>query len=298
MELTYAHCLCCPRQCGVDRTRGEQGFCRMDHWARVARAAPHFGEEPCLSGTRGSGVIFFVGCTLRCVYCQNAAISRGQGGEEVDEERLCRLMLRLQEQGCHNLNLVTASHVLPTVIPALRRAKEAGLRLPVVYNCGGYERVEALRQLEGLVDIYLPDFKYYSSYHSGRLSAAPDYYETALAALTEMVRQCGPLELDGQGLARRGVLVRHLLLPGLHQDTRQILRRLAAQFGGMVPVSLMGQYTPPAQLRPPHPLAARITHAEYTEAVEWMEELGLSGYGQALSSASEEYIPDFTAPLE
>lgn len=297
MELNYENCRCCPRQCGVDRTRGEIGFCRMGSRVRVAWAAPHFGEEPCLSGTRGSGAIFFVGCTLRCVYCQNAAISRGQGGEEVEEDRLVQLMLRLQEQGCHNINLVTASHFLPTVIPALRRAKRDGLRLPVVYNCGGYERVEALRQLDGLVDVYLPDFEYYSSYYGAQLSAALDYYEVALAALEEMVRQCGPLTLDADGLARRGVLVRHLLLPGLGQDTRQILRGLRARFGDGIAISLMGQYTPPRNLPPSHPLGNRITAEEYARAVEWMQRLGLSGYGQALSSATEEYIPDFTGPL-
>lgn len=289
----YQHCTLCPRACGVDRTAGQRGYCGADDRVRVARAALHPWEEPPISGTRGSGTVFFVHCTLGCVFCQNRAISRREdAGKPVSTARLADIFLELQEQGAHNINLVTPLHYAPSVAQALMRARTHGLCVPVVCNTGGFETVETVRQMDGLIDIYLPDFKYYSSYYAGRYSAAPDYPELARAAIDEMVRQTGAPVMDADGIMQRGTVIRHLMLPGLAGDTAQVLRCIAQTWGDRVLVSLMRQYTPVAMQDAPE-LNRTITDAEYAEAVEQFTALGLSGFLQDGAAISESFIPSF-----
>ncbi|MGE4549543.1 MAG: radical SAM protein [Intestinibacillus sp.] len=285
-------CTLCPRACGVDRAAGQKGFCGADHMVCVARAALHRWEEPCLSGTCGAGTVFFSHCTLGCVYCQNRAISgREESGVPVNEAHLADIFLKLQHKGAHNIDLVTPSHYAPQIIRALRRAKENGLTLPVVYNCGGYEAQDTLRMLEGLIDVYLPDFKYYSSYYASRYSGVEDYFEVASEAVAEMVRQVGTPVYDASGLLTRGVLVRHLMLPGLGGDTAQVLRHLAERFGDRILVSLMRQYTPFGVEKSYPELNRTITEKEYAEAVEAFQSLGLTGYLQEGEAIGESFIP-------
>ena len=286
--LSYTECRLCPRQCGVDRTKGELGFCRMPAGAAAARAAAHYWEEPVISGSCGSGAVFFSGCTLRCVFCQNASISAGGFGKPLSARALRGCFARLIDEGCQNINLVTATQYLPTVVEAL----SPKLPVPVVYNCGGYERVETLRALEGLVDVYLPDYKYADGALALRLSAAPDYPEVARAAIGEMLRQTGPAEIT-DGELRRGTLIRHLVLPGFLDnslDAVSWLAREAAPRGALV--SIMGQYCPmPGQTVP---LDRRVSRDEYAAVLSWAELEGLRDfYYQDLDSAAAEYIPDF-----
>ena len=287
--LSYTDCRLCPRQCGADRSRGELGFCRMPAEALAVRAAPHYWEEPPVSGGFGSGAVFFSGCTLRCRFCQNARISAGGFGKALTAAELRACFERLVDEGCQNINLVTATHFLPTVIEALTPK----LPVPVVYNCGGYERVETLRELEGLVDVYLPDYKYSDPDLAAELSAAPDYPAIARAAILEMLRQTGPAEIvDGE--LRRGTLVRHLVLPGYVDNSLDAVAWLAdaaAPKGALV--SILGQYCPMPGMAPP--LDRRVTRAEYAGVLSWAELCGLKDfYYQDLDSASSEYIPDFS----
>ena len=290
----YRHCTLCPRGCGVDRTSGARGFCGASDVVCVGRAALHAWEEPPLSGERGSGTVFFTHCTLGCVFCQNRTISRREAqGRPVTQERLAGIFLELQTQGAHNINLVTASHYAPTVRAALQQARVKGLHIPVVYNCGGYETVETLRMLNGLIDIYLPDFKYYSSYYAGMYSGAPDYPDFAKEAIAEMVRQTGAPQFDQTGMMTRGTIVRHLMLPGLEGDTAQVLRYLAEHFGDRILVSLMRQYTPFGMAERYPELDRKITDEEYEQAVTLFSELGLAGFLQDKESISESFIPSF-----
>lgn len=290
----YSHCTLCPRACGVDRTQGQRGFCGATDTMYVGRAALHAWEEPPLSGTHGSGTVFFTHCTLGCVFCQNRTISRREaGGRPVTRERLTEIFLELQAQGAHNINLVTASHYAPSVRDALKTARANGLHIPVVYNCGGYETVQTLRMLDGLVDIYLPDFKYYSSYYAGLYSGAPDYPDFAKDAIAEMVRQTGAPQFDAQGIMTRGTIVRHLMLPELAGDTAQVLRYLAEHFGDRILVSLMRQYTPFGMAERYPELDRKITDEEYDQAVSLFSDLGLSGFLQDGESISESFIPSF-----
>ncbi|MGE4549445.1 MAG: radical SAM protein [Intestinibacillus sp.] len=285
-------CRLCPRACGVDRVKGQRGFCGADDTVHVARAALHRWEEPCLSGTHGAGTVFFSHCTLGCVYCQNRAISRAQErGVPVSEKQLADIFLDLQRQGAHNIDLVTPGHYAPQIIRAIERAKARGLAIPMVYNCGGYETRDTLRLLDGLIDVYLPDFKYYSSYYAARYSGAADYFEVASDAVAEMVRQTGAPTFDADGLLTRGVLVRHLMLPGLAGDTAQVLRHLAERFGEKILVSLMRQYTPFGMAETWPELNRTITGEEYAEAVETFQSLGLAGYLQEGGAIGESFIP-------
>ena len=290
------HCTLCPRECGVDRLDGKTGFCGVSgENVRVARAALHHWEEPCLSGSRGSGAVFFAGCPLRCVFCQNRAISRGAAGKEIPISRLAEIFLELQEQKAHNLNLVTPTHYVPQIVLALRLAKEQGLFIPVVFNCGGYEKPETLRLLEGLVDVWLPDFKYLSGESSARYSAAPDYPERALAALDEMVRQAGMPVFDEDGMMVRGVIVRHLLLPGLAKESKKVLRRLRRLYGDRVYVSIMNQYTPPETGLERFPEIARpVTEEEYDGVVRFAVSIGVeNAFIQEGGTVDESFIPPF-----
>ena len=288
--MTAFLCNLCPRRCGAARTdTAGGGFCAMPALPVVARAALHFWEEPCISGQRGSGTVFFSGCNLRCVFCQNGQISHGHFGRPLSVPQLRGIFQSLVDQGAHNINLVTPTHFTP----ALREALAEPLGVPVVWNSGGYELPETLRTLEGRVQIYLPDLKYADSALAARYSGAPDYFETAAAALREMFRQTGPCVLDGEGILRRGVVIRHLLLPGALENTKAVLDWIARTFPpGEVLVSLMSQYTP--QRGAQGLLRRRVTGAEYRAALAYMENLGLTaGYCQDSSSAREEYTPPF-----
>ena len=288
-------CRLCPRKCGVDRLAGETGFCGAGAGIRAARAALHRWEEPCLTGPAGSGTVFFSHCTLRCVYCQNHEISSGGFGIELTEAQLADVFLSLQEQGAWNINLVTAAHDIPQILEALALARARGLFLPVVYNSGGYESPAALRLLDGAVDIYLPDWKYCDGALAARYSAAPDYPQKARAAIREMYRQVGLPKFGRDGRMRKGVIIRHLMLPGQLADTRRVLRAVAEEFGDGVLLSLMRQYTPTPAVRDDPLLSRTVTEEEYRAAVREMESLGLTqGFLQEGEAAQESFIPPFT----
>ena len=281
----------CPRACGADRSGGELGFCASGPDAVVARAAPHFWEEPCISGSRGSGAVFFSGCSLRCVYCQNRAISSGGVGKTLSSAELRDLFLRLAESGVHNINLVTPTHFSE----AIARALEKPVGVPVVYNCGGYESVETLRMLEGKIDVYLTDMKYSDAGAAAKLSGAPDYFDVARAAVREMSRQVGGYVVDDGGIMTRGLIVRHLILPGYPENTRGVLRWFADEFAGRhVKLSLMSQYFPPEDAAAKGAPDRRLSPEEYAEATELCRELGITdGYFQELDAASKAYVPPF-----
>ena len=289
--LDYRHCTLCPRACGVDRTAGERGFCQMPDHILAARAALHYWEEPVISGSFGSGAVFFSGCTLRCAFCQNGVISQENFGKEVSSQELRAAFERLIDEGCQNINLVTPTHFLPSILPALTPK----LPVPVVYNCGGYERVETLRELEGLVDIYLPDMKYSDPKLAGILSAAPDYVEIAKAAIAEMYRQVGSVVIENE-IMQRGMIVRHLMLPGELDNTLGVLDWFSEAFPkGDVLFSLMSQYVPMGKAKTMPPYDRRITEDEYDAALSYLELLGIeNGFTQDFSAATEEYIPDFS----
>ena len=283
-------CTLCPRLCAAERTpaRGD-GYCRMPAGLRVARAALHQWEEPPISGTRGAGAVFFSGCTLRCCYCQNGRISAGGAGKDITPRRLREIFDELIAQGAHNIELVTATHFLPWILPAL----EPRLPVPVVYNCGGYERVETLRALEGCVDIYLPDLKYADARLAGQLSGAADYFSVAAEAIREMVRQVGAVRWEGEKVTR-GVIIRHLILPGNVENSLRVLDWIGENFApGEVLVSLMRQYTPMGGL--PAPFDRRVTDEEYDAVLSWMYLNELEGFTQEAEAADTGFIPDFLA---
>lgn len=286
-------CRDCPRECGADRANGEVGFCSCGYTARVSRVSLHKWEEPPVSGSRGSGTIFFSGCSLRCVFCQNRTISRCESGRAFSSEELADAMLVLENAGAHNINLVTPTHYLRAVVDALKIAKPH-LSIPVVYNCGGYEKVASLRRLEGLVDIYLPDFKYYSPELSAKYSSASDYFSVASAALAEMYRQVGDCVFENE-LIKKGVIVRHLVLPGCRHDSITLLQKLAE----ILPVdgvrlSIMRQFTPEFVSKEEFPeLCRRLTGFEYESVLREADRLGFIGYSQAAGSADKGYTPEF-----
>ena len=285
-------CNLCPRRCGAlrDETRG-LGRCRMPSVPVAARAALHHWEEPPISGSRGSGTIFFSGCSLGCVFCQNQEISHRDFGRAVSLERLGRICDELIAQGAHNINFVNPTHFAHAVRALLIRHP---LPVPVVWNSGGYDRVETLRALEGLVDVYLPDLKYLDPDTAGRYSAAPDYPEMAAAAIREMVRQTGPCQFDGDGLLRRGTVIRHLILPGQVEQAKRVMDWVSREFPrGTVLFSLMSQYTPWGDLSACPELNRRLRPGEMRAAREYMENLGLDGFTQERTSAREEYTPPF-----
>ena len=285
--MTYENCQLCPRMCGANRSAGELGFCGCPATALVAKTMIHKWEEPALAGSGGSGAVFFGGCTLRCRYCQNSAISGKATGKAVDSAGLRNMMEDLIAQGAENIDLVTPTHFLPTLLPAL----EEPLPVPVVYNCGGYERVETLRQLEGKIDIYLPDLKYADSRLAMSLSSAPYYFQTAKDAIREMVRQTGPAKWDGEKLIR-GTIIRHLILPGQVENSLKVLDWIGENFQpGEVLVSLMRQYTPMGGLSAPYD--RRITDEEYDAVLSWMFLNDLEGFTQEEAAADAGFIPDF-----
>ena len=289
--LSYQNCTLCPRRCGADRTNGQLGFCRHPDKIYAARAAAHYWEEPVISGSFGSGAVFFSGCTLKCLFCQNGVISQENRGKEISTAHLREIFLKLIDDGVQNINLVTPTHFLPSILPALTPK----LPVPVVYNCGGYERVETLRELEGLVDIYLPDMKYSDPKLAGILSAAPDYVEIAKAAIAEMYRQVGSAVIEDE-IMQRGMIVRHLMLPGELDNTLGVLDWFSEAFPkGDVLFSLMSQYVPMGKAKSMPPYDRRITEDEYDAALSYLELLGIeNGFTQDFSAATEEYIPDFS----
>lgn len=286
-----SECRLCPRQCGADRAVSA-GICHMGSDIRIARAAPHYGEEPCISGERGSGAVFFAGCPLGCVYCQNYALSRGRVGETVSVERLAAIFSELEAKGVHNLNLVTGTQFTPQILDALAIAKP---KIPVVWNTSGYETGETVDALSERVSVFLPDFKYAETALAARYSRAPDYPDTARAAIRRMVEHTGAFELDEDGLLRRGVLIRHLVLPGQIENTRRALYWIADTLApGTVLVSLMAQYTPCGHLGKYPELRRTLTPEEWDAALAILDETGLSdGYVQELSASGEEEIPAF-----
>lgn len=293
LERWLKACVICPRGCRVNRLEGEQGFCRAAaHTAAVNSAQLHHGEEPPISGRRGSGTIFFSGCTLACRFCQNYQISQLGSGEEVSPQDLAGVMLGLEMAGAHNLNLVTPTPHLVVILKALGLARGYGCKLPVVYNTSGYERAATIRQLNGLIEIYMPDFKYADDAVAARLSDAPNYYEHTRASLAEMVRQVGNLQVDKHSVATQGVLIRHLVLPGGLAGSGQVLKDLAAICGPEVWVSLMSQYFPSYKARETPGLERRLSRQEYNEARRALEEAGISqGYVQGHASATEDWVP-------
>lgn len=331
------NCMLCPRECSVNRKKGEMGVCGQTAVIKAARAALHMWEEPCISGQNGSGTVFFSGCNLGCIFCQNHNIATGKAGIEISIERLAEIFLELQEKGANNINLVTAGHFVPQVVEALKQAKQQGLYLPVVYNTSSYEKVETLRLLEGYVDIYLPDLKYVDSTISSRYSHAADYFTCASAAIAEMVRQVGKPEFvferaagkEGSSveflvdekkkiseqqnnmifdaaeyqerseageslLMRKGVIVRHLVMPNCVEDSKRVISYLLKTYGGQIFISIMNQYTPLPQCREYPELSRRVTEAEYDAVVDYAIELGIeNGFIQEGGVAEESFIPEF-----
>ena len=287
-------CFACPRGCTVDRDLGERGFCGVSNEYVIGSADLHFYEEPCISGKNGSGAIFFSGCNLRCIFCQNRDISREIYGKKYTEDELIAKMLELQDRGAHNINLVTASPYSLFLAKTLEKAKK-DLKIPIVYNCGGYESVESLRALDGLVDIYLPDFKYFDDELAKSYSLAPNYAKIAKEALAEMHRQVGKLELDENGIAKRGLIIRHLVLPACREDSKAVLKYISEfLLVEDVTLSLMRQYTPDfANEDAPKNLKRRLTSFEYEDVLNFALSLGFDGFSQGKESAKTDYTPSF-----
>ena len=291
----YENCILCPRNCNTNRNDGNIGACMVSGKLKLARAALHYWEEPCISGEAGSGAVFFSGCSLHCVFCQNEEISRGQSGKEVENERLAEIFLELQEKGANNINLVTPGQYVPHIIWAVEQARNQGLKLPIVYNTSSYEKVETIRRLEGIVDIYLPDFKYMSSDIAMKYSKAKDYPEVAKAAIAEMVRQQpNPVFDEVTGLMKRGVIVRQLLLPNLLEDAKAIVKYLYDAYGDNIYLSLMSQFTPLSNVENYPELNRKVSEKEYEEYVNYAIELGVeNGFIQEEDVADESFIPHF-----
>ena len=294
LQTMLKECHLCPRNCGVDRLAGQKGFCGVDAGIMVARAALHMWEEPCISGKEGSGAVFFSGCSLGCAFCKNRTISKGQSGKVITVEHLAELFLDLQAQKANNINLVTAGHFLPQVRDALILAKEQGLTIPVVYNSSGYEKAEMLRYLEGLVDIYLPDLKYLEADLAGKYSHAKDYPEVAMKALEEMVRQVRTPEFDERGMMKKGVIVRHLLLPGHVRNSKKVLEYLYGTYGDQIYISLMNQYTPMPAMKDDPQLSRKVTDREYDRLLDHAISFGVTNcFIQEGETAKESFIPEF-----
>ena len=291
----YENCILCPRNCNTNRNDGNIGACMVSGKLKLARAALHYWEEPCISGEAGSGAVFFSGCSLHCVFCQNEEISRGQSGKEIGKERLVEIFLELQEKGANNINLVTPGQYVPHIIWAVEQARNQGLKLPIVYNTSSYEKVETIRRLEGIVDIYLPDFKYMSSDIAMKYSKAKDYPEVAKAAIAEMVRQQpNPVFDEVTGLMKRGVIVRQLLLPNLLEDAKAIVKYLYDAYGDNIYLSLMSQFTPLSNVENYPELNRKVSEKEYEEYVNYAIELGVeNGFIQEEDVADESFIPHF-----
>ena len=290
----YRSCVLCWRKCNADRENGEVGYCKMPSSIYVSRAALHMWEEPIISGTRGSGTIFFDGCSLGCIFCQNSEISRNKHGREISVEQLSEIMLELQSKGAHNINFVTPTHYLPSVREGIIKAKMNGLSIPIVYNTGGYDTPEAIRTLFGLVDVFIPDFKYYKKKSAKEYSNAENYPECVRLTIDEMVTQVPRAQINEEGIMQSGVLVRVLLLPSHLAEAKLTVKYLYETYGDSIYISLMSQYTPPSNM--PQPLNRRVTSAEYDELVDYASRLGVKNcFIQEKGSAAEHFIPDFNS---
>ena len=292
-------CKLCPRNCHINRDN-ELGICQVSNKIKVARAALHYWEEPCISGKDGSGAVFFSGCSLHCVFCQNEEISHGKVGEELSIEELSNIYLELQKIGANNINLVTGTHYIPQIVDSVILARNKGLIIPIIYNTSGYEKVESLRLLDGIVNVYLPDFKYMDSSLALKYSHAADYSEVAKAAIAEMIRQCGNVEFDKNGIIKSGVIVRQLLLPGHVNDAKSIVKYLFETYKDSVYISLMSQYTPMPQTIVEFPkLNRRVTKREYDSLVNYAISLGVkNAFIQDRAVAKESFIPEFCNKLQ
>ncbi len=288
----YKNCMLCARMCGIDRTAGAFGYCKMSSEPTVARASLHMWEEPPISGTRGSGTVFFCGCSLGCTYCQNREISRGECGIKISEERLSQICLELEEKGAHNINFVTPTHFAPSVVNAVRAARAKGLKLPIVYNTSAYDTEKTVELLGNTVDIWLPDMKYYRSETALRYSNAENLPGICRLAIDKMVKLAGDAVFDESGIMKRGVIVRVLLLPSHLAEAKLNVKYLYETYKDKIYISLMSQYTPPVGI--PHPLNRRVTRAEYDELVDYALKLGVrNAFIQERESASESFIPPF-----
>lgn len=286
-------CNQCPRECKVDRTEAV-GYCQVGDKIRVARAALHMWEEPCISGGEGSGAIFFSGCNMQCVFCQNRDIACGSTGKDISEERLCEIMLELQDKKANNINLVTPTHYVKQIAGAIIKAKNNGLTIPIVYNSSSYEKTDTLKELNGLVDVYLPDCKYFDDELAVKYSRAPGYHNISLKAIDEMLRQTGKCSFDENGLIKSGVIIRHLVLPGHTKDSKAVIKSLWERYGHDVYLSIMSQYTPLENVKNYPELNRRITVREYNKVLDYAIELGVvNGFFQDMDVAKESFIPEF-----
>ena len=293
MQNLYENCTLCPRKCGVNRLKGEVGFCGANANVEVNRIGLHFMEEPIISGTDGSGTVFFTHCSLGCIFCQNKDISRkGSSGKEYTAEQLAKEYINLENQGAHNINLVTPTHYMPTVVQSIKIAREMGIKIPFVYNTSGFEQYENIKMLEGVIDIFLTDLKYFSPYLAGRYSGSEDYFDNCLPAINEMVKITGAPTYHENGMLKKGTIIRHLILPGAVGDTISILRQTEKHFGDRVLVSLMRQYTPMSNTLPDE-LCRTVTDDEYTQAVDEFNALNLNGFLQQSDSVGKDKIPEF-----
>lgn len=295
MYRELSNCRLCPRECKVNRNNGMTGVCGQTSVVKVARAALHFWEEPCISGEKGSGAVFFSGCNVGCVFCQNRRIAKEGFGVEVSVDKLSDIFMELEKQGANNINLVTPTHYVLQIRDAIILARKKGLRIPFVYNTSGYELVESLRLLEGLIDVYLPDCKYISEDLSGKYSFSGDYFRYAKEAIREMVRQTGPVVFDENGLIQRGVIVRHLLLPGHVREAKAVVSFLYEEFGDAVYISMMNQYTPFSYVAEHYPeINRKVTKREYEKLLEYAFSIGVTnGFMQEGDTASESFVPKF-----
>ena len=287
-------CKLCPRNCKIDRLNNKIGFCKATDKLKVARAALHFWEEPCISGEKGSGTEFFSNCTLKCVFCQNNDISECSAGKEISIERLSDIFLELQHKGALNINLVTPTHYVPQIIEGLKIAKNKGLNLPIIYNSSGYENIETLRYLKGYIDVYLPDLKYFSNKYSLKYSNAKDYFNFAIKAIDEMVKQVGDIQFDKNGIIKKGVIVRHLLLPGLLFDSKKILDYLHKTYDDKIYISIMNQYTPLAHVENYPEINKKISEKYYNTIIDYAISIGIqNAFIQEEGTAKESFIPAF-----
>ncbi|WP_019227677.1 radical SAM protein [Sedimentibacter sp. B4] len=287
-------CIICPRNCKVDRTKGNRGYCRETDKLVVARASLHMWEEPCISGTNGSGTVFFSGCSLGCIYCQNFNISNGMSGKEITTERLAEIFLELQSKGAHNINLVTPTHFVVQIMDAIIMSRNKGLNIPIVYNTSGYEKIETIKMLEGHVSVYLPDLKYMDENIAKKYSNCQDYFSHASKAIEEMVRQTGEIEFDENGMVVKGVIVRHMTLPGYLDDSKNIIRYLHETYKHKIYLSIMNQYTPLTEVSKYPEINRKITEDEYDELVDYAVDIGVeNGFIQEGETALESFIPVF-----
>jgi len=290
----FENCTICPRNCNVNRNKGEMGFCHSDSNIKVARAALHYWEEPCISGENGSGAVFFSGCSLCCIFCQNQAISRGKAGKIITVDRLCDIFFELKKKGANNINLVTGDHYIPLIRDAICMSKERGFDLPFIFNCSGYEKKEQIEMLDGLIDVYLPDMKYFSDDIAMKYSKAKNYFQTAKTALEEMFRQCPKIVFDDNDIIQKGMIVRHLVLPGCTEESRKIISYLYETYGDSIILSIMNQYTPLEGNLLPDELNRKLSSKEYDEVVDYAIEIGVeNAYIQEEGTVSESFIPEF-----